>query len=117
MCAMKKLFNERARLVIYLDQDELVRMGILAKSNGETLVEWAREVLRSELIDGVAIQTAQPFPAPTGAPARMKQVTREELEKKYPPSNCCSACGHPKHKHGGFKTACQEERCTCGGFR
>lgn len=29
----------------------------------------------------------------------------------------CSDCGHPKHKHGGFKTACQEERCTCGGFR
>lgn len=49
MCAMKKLFTERARLVIYLEQSDVIRMTAKARENGELLAEWARGVLRSEL--------------------------------------------------------------------
>jgi len=50
---MKKLFTERARLVIYLEQSDVIRMTSKAKEAGEPLVEWARNVLRNELTQGV----------------------------------------------------------------
>lgn len=46
---MRKLFTERARIVIYLEKSDELRMTAKAKENGELLAEWARNVLRNEL--------------------------------------------------------------------
>jgi len=40
---------ERERLVLYLEKSDVIRMLSRAKEDGETLVEWARNVLRNEL--------------------------------------------------------------------
>jgi hypothetical protein len=46
---MRKIFDERTRLVVYLEHAEVVRMTAEAREQGCTLVEWAREALRNEL--------------------------------------------------------------------
>jgi hypothetical protein len=43
------MFTERERLVIYLEKSDILRMTAKAKENRETLIEWARGVLRNEL--------------------------------------------------------------------
>jgi hypothetical protein len=52
MCPMKKVFEERARLVVYLEQSDMVRMTEAARDSGVTLVEWARGVLKEESENG-----------------------------------------------------------------
>jgi hypothetical protein len=42
---VKKIFNKRARLVVYIESDCLEQIAKKARSEGKTLVEWARDVL------------------------------------------------------------------------
>src|SRR5579864_4003054 len=56
---MRKIFTERERLVIYLEHAEVVEMTAKAREEGMTLVEWAREALRSELGTGT-VPTVRP---------------------------------------------------------
>lgn len=49
---MKKLFTERARLVIYVENADLERLTARARSEGKTLVEWGRETLLGALETG-----------------------------------------------------------------
>jgi len=46
---VRRIFTERARIVVYLESEEIDRMLAVAKASGMTLVEWAREALRGEL--------------------------------------------------------------------
>jgi hypothetical protein len=46
---MRKQFETRVRLVIYMDARDLNRLTARAKREGRVLVAWAREVLMGEL--------------------------------------------------------------------
>lgn len=46
---MRKLFTDRARLVVYVEATDLERLTAKARSEGRTVVEWARETLLEEL--------------------------------------------------------------------
>jgi hypothetical protein len=48
---MRRMFNERSRVVVYVEAEDVTRMTAQAKSEGKTLVEWARETLLGELSD------------------------------------------------------------------
>src|SRR5277367_5067711 len=50
---MRKIFSDRARIVVYLEQAEVPVMVAKAREEGKTLVEWAREVLRGEISQDV----------------------------------------------------------------
>lgn len=58
--AVKRIFTDRARLVVYVEAEELNGMTALARGSGKTLVEWAREVLREKLEGGNAVRAVQP---------------------------------------------------------
>lgn len=63
VCDMKKLFEKRARVVVYVEQAELDRMMVEAKAEGKTVPEWARERLRAAKVD-----SAELLPANWGNP-------------------------------------------------
>jgi hypothetical protein len=44
---MRKLFNQRVRLVLYFENSDLDRLGTIARSSGQSLIEWARAKLLS----------------------------------------------------------------------
>ena len=46
---MRKIFDDRARFVVYMEQSNIIGLTKLAKAEGKTLVEWARETLLGEL--------------------------------------------------------------------
>ena len=58
---MRKLFNDRARLVVYLEQAELDAMASNAKRYGQTLQEWARGVLTSSVQRVVEVEVTTPI--------------------------------------------------------
>lgn len=52
MCStfgVRKLFSDRARLVVYVEAEDLNRLTAHARKEGRTVVEWARETLLGEL--------------------------------------------------------------------
>lgn len=49
---MRKLFTDRARLVVYVEAGDLNRLTAHARGEGKTVVEWARETLLGELENG-----------------------------------------------------------------
>ena|SRR5271154_3440630 len=59
---MRKLFTDRTRLVVYLERDEVDRLLAKARESGQTLVEWAREVLRGELADDTDVRGLPDLP-------------------------------------------------------
>lgn len=48
---MRKIFSQRARVVVYLENEAVDRMVAKAREEGKTLVEWARETLVEGLED------------------------------------------------------------------
>ncbi len=57
---MKKQFEDRARLVIYLEREDLNLMTKLARTEGLAVVEWARRALSEELIRVVPMEPVMP---------------------------------------------------------
>lgn len=49
---VRKIFQDRARVVVYLEQGDVEAMLAQSRFCGMTLVEWMREVLRGELLEG-----------------------------------------------------------------
>jgi len=49
MTHMRKQFEKRARLAIYLENSDLQRLTAKARAEGKLLAEWARETLLGEL--------------------------------------------------------------------
>jgi hypothetical protein len=45
ICHVKRIFDERARVVIYLEAEDVTRLTEEARAEGKTLVEWGRETL------------------------------------------------------------------------
>lgn len=81
---MKKLFTERARLVIYLEQSDVIRMTAKAKEYGQTLVEWARW----ELNDAASARTVE---IELPGPLTVKQpLAHSRIEGLSVPGRSCS---------------------------
>jgi hypothetical protein len=55
-CSVRRIFNERARFVIYVESADMERMEVKARSEGRTLVEWARETLVAKLGDNSSVR-------------------------------------------------------------
>ena len=47
--ALRRIFRERARVVIYVESEDMDRMLQTARGEGKTLLEWARETLLGEI--------------------------------------------------------------------
>lgn len=46
---MRKIFNNRSRLLVYVETEEADLVEMLARKNGQTTQEWLREALRSSI--------------------------------------------------------------------
>lgn len=138
---MKKVFDDRARIAVYLDKADVIRMESKAREEGMTLAEWAREALRGELkIGGNGDRVERAIgPGAMGTAGRGTGVSRGRAGREggavgagglatgssggvgkppitLPRANVCVNCEHAKHKHGGFGTSCQFEGCLCAKF-
>jgi hypothetical protein len=111
-----------------------------AAEQGLTLTEWIRRRCNESGAGNRGVEVVQPAvevpaserrkSASAGAGegiAKYSQVgsfTAEELMKAvHVPDflpllspNICANCEHPKKKHGGFGTCCQEDNCACPKF-
>lgn len=57
---VRKIFSDRARLVVYVEAQDLNRLTEKARDEGRTLVEWARERLLEELEAGTPVRRVKP---------------------------------------------------------
>lgn len=78
---VRRIFTERGRLVVYLEQAEIAQMTAEARKAGMTLVEWAREALRHELSIPLVDRAPQlpeerEVPTPERSTAAPKRVSR-----------------------------------------
>jgi hypothetical protein len=69
---MKKQFEDRVRLAIYLEREDLNLMTGLARAEGLAVIEWARRALTEELDRVVPLEPVAP---------EMTEEEREEFEK------------------------------------
>ena len=117
---MRRIFDQRARLVVYVESGDADRMEKLARGEGKTLVEWMRETLLRELEDNSGL----PRPTPVRVAERGASAP-ERAEKRTHRRNGGTVgaiedvvhetvLGHAKTcKHGVAKSF----RCwQCGGL-
>ena len=98
---MKRIFGERARLVVYVEAGDLGRMVVRAKSEGKTLVEWARETLVGASGAGKGVRRAEPV---------------RVAEGRAGASGGDCKCGHPRIQHS--ETAgCFAKGCECRKYK
>lgn len=75
-----------------------------AKEEGVGLSEWIRGRCRVEEVVVKAVS---------------RKIAKPEKKRDVGPPMLaagCSDCGHPRHKHGGWGTACQEANCRCARY-
>lgn len=78
VCHMKRQFTVRARLVCYMELEDLNRLTALAREEGKTLVEWARVTLLSALDSSSAADSGATVPVKgAGKAARSRRRTAE----------------------------------------
>ncbi len=53
---VRRIFKTRARVVVYVESEDVDRMEARARGTGRTLIEWARERLLDGLADDNAMQ-------------------------------------------------------------
>ena len=126
MGAPKKM-TRRVKLSVYLDGEQHEQLKALAGANVggyiRELVSRALVVLqRGDDLD----RTIVPRPSAeaddaVGTPtsviyARPSRLPEGVVKGSAVSRPVCVACGHPRHKHSGFKSSCQEDRCACPGF-
>ena len=90
---MKKQFEVRARLVIYLEQADLNALTALAREDGRTLVEWARGLLIERLAPAVPLYDVRP--AKIEPQLRVRPGARLSTE---PLAEIAECCPHRKRK-------------------
>jgi hypothetical protein len=73
LCHMRKQFENRVRLVIYMDQRDLNALTARAKFKGRVLVDWAREVLFREISE-----------VPVDPPVEFKPASRPRKDISMP---------------------------------
>jgi hypothetical protein len=103
---MRRIFDERSRLVVYLEQADLIRMTAKARESGQTLVEWARESLRNELAIGTETPNHQTEEVPRTRATRMGERGPAEPKRRTEDQGLV-AC-----KHGAAKGLCKHEECN-----
>jgi hypothetical protein len=108
---MRKQFETRVRLVIYMDQLDLNRLTARAKREGRVLVAWARDVL----IDAITEHSIDPLAPRTDETteqwtARTKPLLKRKRIAKNPPL----ADGDPTKTETYYHTATSSRfRCLC----
>lgn len=98
---MRRIFRDRARLVVYFEAEDLPRMLVQARSEGKTLVEWAREALLEHLADNSEVRperTVSVVRRGVAAPERRVGIdsdARSESKAKLCRHNLpnCTVCG------------------------
>lgn len=101
-------------------------------ADGKLLSAWIRELCNAEIEDhrvppvredrevrstGGRESSAAGVPEHTTIDARSsRDATTGKVSLPVVQAAGCASCGHARHKHGGFKTACQAEGCFCGRF-
>ena len=105
---MKKIFTDRARLVLYVEHGDLARMTERARREGKLLAEWAREALLEGLADksvlergnisGVAQSGRAPKPARESV---VEQPVATGHNGEAAGSNPAPATKCPHHKQRG----------------
>lgn len=92
-------------------------------ADGKLLSAWIRELCNAEIEDHRVppVREDREVRAPKGRESSADGVPeRTTIDARSSPvvqAVGCTSCGHARHKHGGFKTACQTEGCFCGTFR
>jgi hypothetical protein len=74
--SVRRIFEERARLVVYVESSSADAMEKRARSEGKTLVEWMRETLLGELEDSTEVRPVREVSVArrsTPAPERREQ--------------------------------------------
>jgi hypothetical protein len=107
---VRRIFTDRARLVVYIESGDLLRLTAKARSGGKTLVEWARETLLGELEANSDVPCTRPVRM-----ARRRPITREHDTGLASEGNLESKprVSGPACKHGVRKGY----RCwQCGGL-
>ena len=85
VCHMKRIFTERARLVLYLEAKDLNRLTEHARGEGKMVVEWARETLLGELTTGT-VELAGVTARKVGKPAERRASSK--------PAKAARTCVH-----------------------
>jgi hypothetical protein len=123
---VRKKFDTRKSLTVHLEEAELKWVELQADGN---ISEWCREKLLADF-NGAEPRRAVGAPEKKGHRSRPKMVEEHaqgphvdaplSAEMPTAPTKIAIAgicvCGHPKHKHGGFKGCCQADMCTCSGY-
>jgi hypothetical protein len=91
---MRKQFETRVRLVIYMDARDLNRLTARAKREGRVLVAWARETLMSAVRGAVQSHSAQGEPATPLASVNKKDSTPENVRLPSPELAATTAAFH-----------------------
>ena len=73
MTHMRKQFQQRARLAIYLETSDLVRLTAKARTEGKALVEWARETLLGELENNSEVRPEREVPSARRGASALKR--------------------------------------------
>lgn len=129
MCSMRRIFEERARLVIYIESADLNRMTEEARKRGVPIVEWARKVLLESISgeenhrdkDVQRVGTSAAVKRGRGTPKRIPDhgATSGEQKAVSAPSDAADVCGHElcghARKQHGHKY-CSVVNCRCTGF-
>jgi hypothetical protein len=101
---MRKQFETRVRLVIYMDARDLNRLTARAKREGRVLVAWARDVLLGASVkDAVQSHSVQGEPATSLASVNKKDSIPETGTQHTAQSNrltcMCATCSAYRHDH------------------
>src|ERR1700688_3234341 len=118
---MKRVFQERARLVVYLEQEHLAKITEMARQDGQTVVELIREMVGS-LIESEEIQKVasnrenggkdkNPRVQDVPRPAKVHPTGRRESNSGRIPGDC--QCSHARRFHFNGESC---KQCSCQRF-
>ncbi len=100
------------RIDIRIPDEDIEAWKRAAQAEGMSLSEWIRGLCNLEVLT-----TTKGVMPSANVESVGPVVTGEHraVEKTSANLSPCS-CGHPKHKHGGFKGCCQADMCKCRGY-
>lgn len=96
---MKKRFDNRVEVSFYMESEKYLE---LQTRCGPTPLSEKMRQLVDYFLNGESVRAARSQKPP-------ELLSAGECSRE--------GCGHTRHKHGGFKGACQDDRCGCPGFK
>ena len=111
---MRKQFETRVRLVIYMDARDLNRLTARAKREGRVLVAWAREVLLNEIDNALTIDNVARVLKKL--PSSSRQSLHRQIVGANEPSFSISV-GEEKYVHTATSNRLTCRCATCSEYR